>query len=169
MPTAGSMDSLMIFSGVLAATSSISMPPSVLAIITGREDGAVQQHGQVKLLLDVGRAGDEQFADQPAFGAGLFGDQHVAEHGLGVLEDLVGGLADFDAALEAALESALAAAAGMDLGFDGDERLRPRQAVPGDGLGRLGGVADSPAGWHAVSGPAIVWPGIRGGSFTSAL
>ena len=29
--------SLTIFSGVLAATSSISMPPSVLAIMTGRE------------------------------------------------------------------------------------------------------------------------------------
>ena len=59
MPTAGSMVSLMIFSGVLAATSSMSMPPSVLAMTTGREDDAVEQHGQVKLLLDVRRGGDD--------------------------------------------------------------------------------------------------------------
>ncbi len=35
-PVAGSIHSLRIFSGFLAATSSISMPPSVEAIITGR-------------------------------------------------------------------------------------------------------------------------------------
>ena len=37
-PSAGSMDSRKIFSGVFAATSSMSMPPSVLAMMTGRPD-----------------------------------------------------------------------------------------------------------------------------------
>src|SRR5215471_7836371 len=37
-PTAGSIGSLMIFSGVFSATSSISIPPSVLAINTGQPE-----------------------------------------------------------------------------------------------------------------------------------
>jgi len=35
-PLSGAMGSLMIFSGVLAATSSMSMPPSLLAMSTGQ-------------------------------------------------------------------------------------------------------------------------------------
>ena len=63
----------------------------------------------------VGGRRDQHLAHQPAFGAGLFGDQHIAQHGPGFFENLVGGLAKFDAALEAALESPLAASAGVNL------------------------------------------------------
>ena len=90
-------------------------------MITGRDDGAVEQHGQVELLLDVRRGGDEQLADEPALRAGLLGDEHVAQHGLGLLANFLRRLAQLDAALEAALEGAFAAAAGVDLRFDGDE------------------------------------------------
>jgi hypothetical protein len=31
----------------------MSMPPSVLTMINGREVGAVQQHGEVKFLFDL--------------------------------------------------------------------------------------------------------------------
>ena len=56
MPTAGSMVSLMIFSGVLAATSSISMPPSVLAIITGRDDERSSSTARYSSFLMSGAA-----------------------------------------------------------------------------------------------------------------
>ena len=79
---------------------------------------------------------------QAAFGAGLFGDEHVAEHGLGVVVDFVRGLAELDAALEAALESALAAAAGVDLRFDDEQCRAVGEQFLGDRLGGFGRVAD---------------------------
>jgi hypothetical protein len=66
-------------------------------------------------------------------GAGLDGDQGVAEHLLGVLDGVVGGLDDLDAAeVGVLLEATLAAAAGVDLRLDDDD------GVAG-GLGQLVG------------------------------
>ena len=83
--------------------------------------GAIEQDRAVKLLLDGGRRRDEDFAHQPAVRAGLFGDQHLAQHGGGLLENILRRAAKFDSALKAALKSPLAAAARVDLGLDRDQ------------------------------------------------
>jgi hypothetical protein len=41
---------------------------------------AVEQHGQIKFLFDFCAAGDEQRLHTPAFRAGLFCHQNIAEH-----------------------------------------------------------------------------------------
>jgi hypothetical protein len=56
MPTAGSIVFLDDFLGTLfVATSSMSMPPSVLAMMSGRDSCAVEQHGQIEFLSDLSR------------------------------------------------------------------------------------------------------------------
>jgi hypothetical protein len=55
--------------------------------------GAIQQHREVKLLLDLFRRRDEQFADEPSVRAGLLGDEHLTEHGLGLFVNILDALA----------------------------------------------------------------------------
>ena len=124
--------------------------------------GAVQQHGEIKLLLDGGRAGDEQFADEPSIRAGLFRDEHLAEHGFGLFVNIIRALAQFDAALKAALESSLAAAAGVDLRFDHDELFALGKKFFGDFFGGFGVCADiARQGRQRHIGREVVWLDIR--------
>jgi hypothetical protein len=85
--------------------------------MTGLRAGAVEEDGEVVFLLDVARDGEVDGLDLAAGGAGLDGDEGVAEHLAGDLLGVGLGLAELDAALEAVGERALAAAAGVDLGF----------------------------------------------------
>src|SRR5207302_5337329 len=91
--------------------------------------------------------GDEHFADQSAFRASLFGDQHISEHCAGIFKYLAGGVTKFDAAAKAVLERAFAAPARMNLGFDNE----PRCALLHEALGHLfcpfWRIADL-AGWY---------------------
>ncbi len=59
-PTTGSSVSRRIFSGVFAATSSISTPPSVDAITVTAPAAAVDDHAEVELARDVAALLDEQ-------------------------------------------------------------------------------------------------------------
>ena len=90
----------------------------------------------------LGATSDEQLADEPAFGAGLFGDEHIAEHRLGHFENFVGGFAELHAAFETVLESPFAATAGMDLGFDHDQIGAFGEKFFRDALGGLRCVAN---------------------------
>ena len=105
------MATLCIFSGVCAATSSISMPPSELAIKRHALRGAVDDHADVEFLADVGALLHQQAPHEPAFGPGLMGHQRHAEDLRGELVDLLERLRHLDAA-------ALAAAAGVNLRLD---------------------------------------------------
>ena len=69
---AGSIASLRIFSGVLAATSSISMPPSVDAITATRAVPRSTTHAEVELARDVAALLDEH-ALRPACPRGRSG------------------------------------------------------------------------------------------------
>src|SRR6185369_11676916 len=82
--------------------------------------GAVEEDGEVKFFFDLRAGGEEQCLDLAAFGAGLFGDEDVAEHFFGEADRFIDGGGEFDAALETGFESAFAAAAGVDLGLDDD-------------------------------------------------
>src|SRR6185437_12318152 len=78
---------------------------------------AVDQHAEIELALDVAALLDVDALHLAALGAGLLGDEHVAEHLGGVLADLLDGFDDAHAALALRIvfEAAGAAAAGMDL------------------------------------------------------
>ena len=97
------------------------MPPSVLAMMSGRRSGAVQQHGEIKFLFDFRRAGDEQrlLTRRPS-GPVCLVTSTLPSMALAFSKTSSAASAKFDAALETALESSLAASAGMDLGFDDD-------------------------------------------------
>ena len=91
-----------------------------------------------------------------ADGAGLLGNQCVAEHRLGEALDLVGRLGEADAAafLLGALEMALAAAAGVNLGLHHPDRSAQllRDML---GLGRRIGDA-ALEHLHAVAGEQLL-------------
>ncbi len=110
----------MIFSGVFSATSSMSMPPSVLAMTTGALRRAVEQDGKVKFARDVHRFGDEHLAHQLAFRPGLVRDQRLPEHFPGDFACLFRCVAEVHAPLETILERALASSTRVDLRFDDD-------------------------------------------------
>ena len=118
----GETGTLMIFSGCLAATSSMSMPPSALAIRTGTPMGAVEDHAEVELLGRLGVGLDDQLADLLAFRAGLLGLERVLEHRLGDGSRLLLRRDELHPAelVGVADELALPAAAGVDLGLDHD-------------------------------------------------
>ncbi len=97
-----------IFSGVLCATSSMSMPPSVEAMKATRRGRAVDQGGKIKLARDRRAVLDIEPLDHAALRAGLMGHQRHAQHALGFLLHVLDGFHHLDAA-------ALAAPAGMDL------------------------------------------------------
>ena len=127
-----------IFSGCLAATSSISMPPSVEAITVTRPDAAIDDHADVELAGDVDALLDEEALDLLALGAGLVRDELHAEDGARLALRVDEALGDLDAA-------ALAAAAGVDLRLDDDDvapglLLHParRRRRPRRGRGRRG-------------------------------
>jgi hypothetical protein len=101
----------------------------------GTRQGAIQENGAIQFLSDAGRGGDNDFIDPAAFRTGLFGDEHVAQHGLGVIENFRGCFAEADAAFEAVLKRAFAAAAGMDLGLDGDEGIAAGEELFGKSPG----------------------------------
>ena len=126
MPVPGLMCSRRIFSGSLAATSSMSMPPAALAMTTGRRRRAIDQDAEIELALDLEPFLDQHAADLLAFGAGLVGDQRHPDHLLRELLDLVERPGDLDAA-------ALAAAAGVNL------RLDDATCVAAEPAGDLGG------------------------------
>ena len=124
-PVAGSTEKVTIFSGVLWATSSMSMPPSVETTNATSRGFAVDQDREIELLVDVGAVLDVEAVDLLAWRAGLHRDQRLAEHLLGEFVDLGDRLGEADAALGVGggfLELALAAAAGMDLALHHPER-----------------------------------------------
>ena len=53
----------------------------------------IKQHCKIKFFLNIRRGGNQQLADQPAVGSGLFCDQDIAEHGFGLLVNVFGGSA----------------------------------------------------------------------------
>jgi hypothetical protein len=93
------------------------------ALGAGHDDDArgvaVHQQGQVQLAGDVAAGLDIDAGDQLALGAGLLGDEHGADHGLGCRAGLLGRLGEAHAALAVRVvaEAPCAAAAGMDLGL----------------------------------------------------
>ena len=100
----------------MAATSSISMPPSDEAITTTRPTPRSTTMAEVELARDVHALLDEQALDQLAARSGLVRDQVHAE-------DLLRGLARGRRALDHLDAAPLAAAAGVDLRLDDDDSL----------------------------------------------
>ena len=89
-PTAGSMLARRIFSGARAATSSISTPPSELAMTVTREVAPVDDHAQIELGCDVAALLDEDLLHLFALGAGLMRDQRCAQQRLRVSAGFLG-------------------------------------------------------------------------------
>ena len=87
-PKAGSIVSFRIFSGVSAATSSISVPPSVDAMTMLRRRRPVEQHREVQLVGDVDALLDVEAVDLLALRSGLDRDERRPEHLLGELPHL---------------------------------------------------------------------------------
>ena len=86
---------------------------------------AIDERGEIELLLDVGAILDVEAVDLLARRPRLDRHERRAEHFLGELRDLVDRLGEAHAALFTGgsfLELALAAAAGMDLGLHDPER-----------------------------------------------
>ena len=68
-----------IFSGVFVATSSMSMPPSVEPTKAMRRNCGREKR-EIEFLGDVGAVLDIEAVDRLPRGAGLQGDERVAEH-----------------------------------------------------------------------------------------
>jgi hypothetical protein len=120
---------LTIFSGVLAATSSMSMPPSAACHEDDPAVGSDPGMPRVDLAEDIGGRVDQDFFDRQPF------DRH-AEDFVGTLFGFVGGFGQFNAA-------GFATSTDKNLGFDDDgsaeaDRNAARTA--------LGVVAASPLG-----------------------
>ncbi len=97
--------------------------------------GAVDQHAEIKLALDVAAFLDIDALHFLAAGAGLVRDERHAEHLAGGLADRLQGFHDLDAAR-------LAAAAGMDLRLDDPDRAAQLGCHL---LSLLGGIGDAAA------------------------
>ena len=93
----------------------------------------IEQDGQVEFLVNPFGAGDEHRADGSSFGAGLFGDQDLAEHGARFFFEIRGGIAQVNPAFESAQECSFATAAGVNLRLKDEFFLALRQQL----LGRL--------------------------------
>ena len=110
-PVAGSIEKLTIFSGVLWATSSMSMPPSVEATNAILEVARSTSGRQVEFLVDQRAFFDVEPVDHLALGAGLMGHQRRTEDARRLAADVLDRFDDLDAA-------GLAAAARMYLRLD---------------------------------------------------
>ena len=121
------MYSLWIFSGVFAATSSMSTPPSALTISTRRLRGAIDEHAEIELALDRQPFLDQQPPTTWPLGPVWYVTSVLPSRSRGDALRLVGTLDDLDAA-------GLAAAAGVDLRLDDD---RAAAQAPGDVAGFL--------------------------------
>ena len=121
---AGSIATLKIFSGVLWATSSISMPPSVEAMMVTREVARSSSKPEIQLALDVAAFLDIQPLHFLARRPGLLGHQHLTQHLAGIGYNVLNRLDDAHAALPLGviLETARASAARMDLGLHHPDR-----------------------------------------------
>jgi len=109
----------------------------------GALGGAVEEYGEVVFLFNIHALGDEDLADEFAFGAGLMRDERLADHFAGDVRSFLGGVHQMHAALEAVHESPLAASACMDLGFD-DEAFAAKRG--GGSGGFLAGAGNGAAG-----------------------
>ncbi|MEY9168156.1 hypothetical protein ABIE78_006275 [Sinorhizobium fredii] len=90
-------------------------------------DGAIDEDREIEFAVDVGAVLDIEAVDLLAGRAGLLGHQRIAEHILGIGNDLVDRFRQPHAALGIGpefLELALAAAAGMDLALHDVKRSR---------------------------------------------
>ncbi|ENN89596.1 hypothetical protein RHSP_59721 [Rhizobium freirei PRF 81] len=90
-------------------------------------DGTVDEDREIEFAVDVGAVFDVETVDLLAGRAGLLGHQRVAEHILGVGDDIVNRLGKANATLGVRaefLELALAAATGVDLALDDVKRAR---------------------------------------------
>ena len=142
MPEAGSTVSVTIFSGVFAATASMSTPPSVEATKATRPDAAIDQQREIKLACN-GRVLDHiDPPHQPALWPGLRRDQRLAEHAVGLGVELLQGLHQLDAAT-------FAPPAGVNLRFD-HEGLAAERAGMGGGFVR--GLGDAAFGHRRAIG-----------------
>ncbi len=95
----------------------------VHAAFGGGDDGvaagaAIEEDGEVVFLGNVNGLGDEDFAHELAFRAGLMSDKGLAKHLAGDVLRFFGCLDEMYAAFEAVLEGAFATATGMNLSFD---------------------------------------------------
>jgi hypothetical protein len=114
-----------IFSGVEAATSSMSMPPSVEQTKEMRLVTAVDEQREIQLPLDARAVLDVDAVDDLAGRAGLMRHERAAEHLLGLglgLFDRFGQAHTAFVARVGFLEAALAAAACVDLRLHDPER-----------------------------------------------
>ena len=153
------MKTLWIFSGVLAATFSISTPPSLLTISTMR-CGAIERRAEIELAVDGEAFLDEQPRDLLAIGAGLIRDERLAEQLARDRLGFLGRLGELDAA-------GLAAAAGVNLRLD--DRNGAAEPV-GDVVGFFGCERHFPAGnRHAVAARGWLWLDIRESSWGDGL
>ena len=88
----------------------------------GDDDGlrgfAVEDDGEVVLMIDVAGFGEIECLYLASGGAGLGGDEGVAEHGSGGFEGGFGAVNDFDTSLIAIGKGAFAASACMNLCLD---------------------------------------------------
>ena len=131
--------SVAIFSGVSAATLSISMPPSVEAMNATRPDAAIDQQREIKLAGD-GRVLDHvDAAHDAALRAGLRRNQRLAEHAVGLGVQLIERLDQLDTA-------AFAASAGVDLRLHHEGLAAKIAGVRGGLVRERGDMASSATG-----------------------
>ena len=117
MPEAGSIATRRILSGWCVGDLL-----DLHAAFGGGDDGdaaggAIDQEREIKFAGDVAAGFDVDAVHGATRGPGLFGDQRVAEHGIGGGADLFGrtGEADASLAVRVVCEMAGAAATGVDL------------------------------------------------------
>ena len=138
-------------SGVLAATSSISMPPAAEAMKTGLPNSAVEHDAKIKLAFDGQRLLDQQALHHSPLRSGLMSDKRHAE-------DLLGDLGRFGRVFCDFYAAALAASAGVNLRLNHDAAAE----LLGCGLGFLYGVgALRPAAQGRCIWPVWPWPDTR--------
>ena len=84
---------------------------------------AIMENGKIELLIDVDTLVDEDRLNEETLRRSLVSDQVVSNHLLGLLSNLLGGLADLDTALQARSELALATATSLDLSLEDEAAL----------------------------------------------
>ena len=141
MPTPGLMWTRTIFSGVFSATSSMSMPPAALAMMTGLPGRAIEDDAEIQLALHLEAFFDQHAPDDAPFGTGLVRDERHADHRARQLLRVLRRLRELDAA-------ALAAAARVDLRLHDDN-------AGAEALGDVDGICGSEGHLAAGHGHAV--------------